>query len=150
MSEEPQPEVTARDLWGVRATVLFVALIGLEFLVFALMGVSLIMARDREYRGTGVLIFFCSCALVYGNWKTITGLFHGHRYAAYSASVHGLLILLFCGLVTFDLYHPERASVDEGFGILMMPLIAPVGLWLLVYPHLPHVRRCFQRTLPQA
>ena len=62
------------------------------------------------------------------------------RWGAYVAMAFGLLLLLFTGVIVYDMYHPEKQSADEYFLILIVPFTTAVGLWWWVYLNLPHVR----------
>ncbi len=88
-----------------------------------------------------------SSALAWLCLKAGKALREARRWGAYVAMAFGLLLLLFPVLFIYDLHHPERQSVDEGYGIVLIPFMVLVGLWWCVYLNLPHVRAHLRRTL---
>jgi len=82
-----------------------------------------------------------SVALTYLLFRSARALRQGKRWAAYVATSCGVAFLLLTGGFIYDLYHPERASPDEGFGIFVVPFLCLIALWWCVYLNLPHVRR---------
>lgn len=89
---------------------------------------------------TSFLIAIITSALTWLCIRAAQALREARRWGAYVAMAFGLLLLLFTGDFIYDMYHPERQSPDEGFGIFVVPFMLIVGLWWCVYLNLPHVR----------
>jgi len=124
-------------LWGLYA-VLFVAMsvvAGVRAWEGRLRGPS-----DAHFLLTSILIVIITSALTWLCIRAARALREARRWGAYVAIAFGLLLLLFTGDFIYDMYHPERQSPDEAFGILVVPFMLIVGLWWCVYLNLPHVR----------
>ena len=79
--------------------------------------------------------------ITYLIFRAASALRNSRRWAADIALLFGSLFLLLSGGFVYDLYHPERAGPDEGFGFFFIPFCFLIGLWWCVYLNLPHVRR---------
>ena len=82
-----------------------------------------------------------SSAMAYLLFRSSRALREGKRWAAYVTIACGVVFLLLTSGFIYDLSHPEHAGPDEGFGLLIVPVLCVVGLWWCVYLNLPHVRR---------
>ena len=140
------------DLLGLRISAGLLACVGgvvalYPFLFAALLIVSaigLLNGRGSTSIHSMWLLLGALCAsiaITYLLFRSSRALREGKRWAAYVAIAFGVVFLLLTSGFIYDLYHPEHASPDEGFGIFIVPALCVVGLWWCVYLNLPHVRR---------
>lgn len=146
--QEEQPELV-----GLRVSAGLLAAVGCVFALYPL-GFAAMLCVFFVQRMTGQALTFrpeswrlmvvglCVTApMTYLIFRAASALRNRSRWAAYIALLFGSLFLLISGSFVYDLYHPERAGPDEGFGILIVPFCFLIGLWWWVYLNLPHVRR---------
>jgi hypothetical protein len=143
---------------GLRISAGLLAGVGCVFalypVVFAVMlivlAVQLLTGRAPVFRPESwllMLVGMCVTApITYLIFHAASALRERRRWAAYLAMLFGVLFLLMSGEFVYDLYHPERASPDEGFGIFFIPFCFLIGLWWCIYLNLPHVRRQLRRA----
>ncbi len=124
-------------LWGLYA-LLFSSLLGIAG-VRALQGRAH-LASDARFLLTSLFVVVIASGFTWLCVRAAKALREGRRWGAYVAIAFGLLLLVFTGGFIYDMYHPERQSPDEAFGILIVPFMFAVGLWWCVYLNLPHVR----------
>lgn len=141
------------DLLGLRFSAGLLVALGCLWCLYAVFfAVILGVEGVRAWRGqlhnpsnahwflTSFLLAVLMCALTWLCIRAARALREARRWGAYVAMAFGLLLLLFTGDFIYDMYHPERQSPDEGFGIFIVPFMLIVGLWWCVYLNLPHVR----------
>ncbi len=87
----------------------------------------------------GLLALFAA-TLTYLCFKAVSALRKARRWAAYVAIAWSFVFLSLGPVWIFGLYHPNRESPDEYFGIVGVPPVIAIGLWWSVYLNLPHVR----------
>ncbi len=97
-------------------------------------------ASDARFLLTSTSVIVIASGLTWLCIRAAKALRDARRWGAYVAMGFGVLLLLFTGSFVYDMYHPERQSPDEAFGILIVPFMFAVGLWWCVYLNLPHVR----------
>ena len=151
------PEEGEPELVGLRISAGLLACVGCIFAIYPLgfavmlivLAFQLLTGRASIFRPQSwllMLVGMCvSAAITYLIFCAASALRNKQRWAAYLAMLLGALFLLLSGDFVYDLYHPERAGPDEGFGIFFIPFCFLIGLWWCVYLNLPHVRRQLRR-----
>jgi len=146
------------ELVGLRISAGLLAGVGCVFAIYPIgfavllvvLAFQLITGRASILRPQSWLLMLAglciSTAVTYLIFRAASALRERQRWAAYLAMLFGFVFLLMSGEFIYDLYHPERASPDEGFGIFFMPFCFFIGLWWCVYLNLPRVRRQLRRA----
>jgi hypothetical protein len=96
--------------------------------------------ENARFLVNSLIAMAASAGLTYLCFRAAPPLLNAKRWGAYVAMGFGLLLLLFTAEFIYDLYHPDRQSPDEYFGIFVVPFFVAVGLWWCIYLNLPHVR----------
>jgi hypothetical protein len=151
------PEEDEPELVGLRISAGLLAGVGCIFAIYPLgFAVLLIVLAIQVLTGQAsifrpqswllMLVGMCvSAAITYLLFYAASALGKRQLWAAYLAMLFGVMFLLLSGVFVYDLYHPERAGPDEGYGIFFIPFCFLIGLWWCVYLNLPHVRRQLKR-----
>jgi hypothetical protein len=147
-----------QELLGLRISAVLLVLLGCHFGLFVSFFVLVFVdtvirdlqghvpASEMTHSFAGLLIAIgISSALTYLCFRAARDLREAQRWAAFVAMGFGLLSLLFSGSFVYDMFHPERQSPDEEFGLLFIPFFLAIGLWWCVYLNLPHVRARLRR-----
>jgi len=118
--------------------------------MLVVLAVQVLTGRTPTFRPQSwllMLVGLCVTApITYLIFRAASALRERQRWAAYLAMLFGVVFLLLSGGFVYDLYHPERAGPDEGFGIFFIPFCFLIGLWWCVYLNLPHVRCQLRRA----
>jgi magnesium-transporting ATPase (P-type) len=123
-------------LWGIYA-LFFVIVFGVSG--FRAWKGHASASDNPRWFATLILVVTITTALTWLCFRAAVALRDARRWA-YVAMTFGMLLLLFTASFIYDIYHPERQSPDEYFGILFVPFSLLVGLWWCIYLNLPHVR----------
>ncbi|MBB5344509.1 hypothetical protein [Tunturibacter empetritectus] len=146
------------ELVGLRVSAGLLASVGCIFAIYPLgfalllivLAIQVLTGRASTLRPQSwplMLIGMCvSAAITYLIFCAASALRKRQLWAAYLAMLFGVMFLLLSGGFVYDLYHPERAGPDEGFGIFFIPFCFLIGMWWCVYLNLPHVRRQLRRA----
>ena len=154
-----EQDTDAISLTGVKFSAGLLIALGCVWALYAVLGlviagvgaIRLWGQRSLSYSDVRMLLATIAFELIMGalTWlciKAAKALRDARRWGAYVAMVFGFFLLLIPALFTYDMYHPERQSVDEGDGMVLIPFILFVGLWWCIYLNLPHVRAHLRRT----
>ncbi len=155
---EDIPKEDEPELFGLRISAGLLAGVGCVFAIYPIgfalllivLAIQLLTRQFSTLRSESwplMLVGMCvSAGITYLIFYAASALRKKQRWAAYLAMLFGVLFLLLSGDFVYDLYHPERAGPDEGYGIFFIPFCFLIGLWWCVYLNLPHVRRHLRRA----